>query len=427
LPRSNPCCTHSLAVHILTKLAFVFSETRFKPPSPPAIPSPPFSPPLSPPPLPPPPSPPPLPPPPLPPPPSPPPPTPPPPSPPPSPPPDPPPNPPPTPPPPSPPPPTPPPPSPPPPTPPPPSPPPPSFPPPSPPPAPPAVVLEPYTLSCGVQVLKVVMPDSSKHFVYAHENDNSGPPLYESDAYASIGVSSVVATPPVDQALVAITNNNAKYNGMNIYTFYADFDPDEARGATGLWKLVLADGTQRQAPCSSPPPGTPPPVPPFPPGAQPTPPPPSPGEPPSPTPPSPLPPFMPGMTSTTPLPPPFPPPPDAPPVPAPPPFPPPIPSCLHVDQISHTNVKSCAVALAVHRNRTHDGLIVTGGIEMPSSSTDTFGFGYGRGPFALIVRYDTRVSATKQSKHPRTTFLIVCRTFTGPNSCILRLQCRHRV
>lgn len=48
------------------------------------------------------------------------------------------------------------------------------------------------------------------------------------------------------------------------------------------------------------------------------------------------------------------------------------------------------MALAVHRNASNNGLIVTAGTEHASSSTDTFGFGYGR-TMALMVRYDTRV------------------------------------
>lgn len=44
----------------------------------------------------------------------------------------------------------------------------------------------------------------------------------------------------------------------------------------------------------------------------------------------------------------------------------------------------------MHRNATNNGLILTSGAEQPSSSTDTFGFGFGRS-ISLIVRYDTRV------------------------------------
>lgn len=44
----------------------------------------------------------------------------------------------------------------------------------------------------------------------------------------------------------------------------------------------------------------------------------------------------------------------------------------------------------MHRNSTNNGLIVTAGHVHASSSTDTFGFGYGR-TMALMVRYDTRV------------------------------------
>ena len=44
----------------------------------------------------------------------------------------------------------------------------------------------------------------------------------------------------------------------------------------------------------------------------------------------------------------------------------------------------------MHRNSTNNGLIVTPGNEHASSSTDTFGFGYGR-TMALMIRYDTRV------------------------------------
>lgn len=48
------------------------------------------------------------------------------------------------------------------------------------------------------------------------------------------------------------------------------------------------------------------------------------------------------------------------------------------------------MALAVHRNVSSTGLVVASGHETPLSSTDTFGFGYGR-TVALLVRYDTRV------------------------------------
>lgn len=70
-------------------------------------------------------------------------------------------------------------------------------------------------------------------------------------------------------------------------------------------------------------------------------------------------------------------------------FPPPL-GCIHDSLISHTGIKECGVALAVHRNSTNNGLIVTSGTEHASSSTDTFGFGYGR-TMALMIRYDTRI------------------------------------
>ena len=73
-------------------------------------------------------------------------------------------------------------------------------------------------------------------------------------------------------------------------------------------------------------------------------------------------------------------------------FPPPL-GCIHDSLISHTGVEECAVALAVHRNTSNNGLILTSGAERPSSSRDTFGFGYGH-TISLIVRYDTRVRAS---------------------------------
>ena len=51
----------------------------------------------------------------------------------------------------------------------------------------------------------------------------------------------------------------------------------------------------------------------------------------------------------------------------------------------------CAVALSVHRNTKSDALVVTSGMVTKASETNTYGFGYGRGPIALMVRYDTRV------------------------------------
>ena len=46
--------------------------------------------------------------------------------------------------------------------------------------------------------------------------------------------------------------------------------------------------------------------------------------------------------------------------------------------------------MAVHRNASSTGLVVASGHETALSSTDTYGFGYGR-TVALLVRYDTRV------------------------------------
>ena len=54
-------------------------------------------------------------------------------------------------------------------------------------------------------------------------------------------------------------------------------------------------------------------------------------------------------------------------------------------------MRECASAVAVHRNATNNGLVLTSGHETASSSTDVFGFGYGRGDITLIVRYDTRL------------------------------------
>lgn len=218
------------------------------------------------------------------------------------------------------------------------------------------------------------MADGNKHFVYAHENDQTGTPLYESDAYPALGVSAVAAIDPVDSTLLGVLNNYATYNGRFLYTFYSDFDPDKASGNTGLWRFVLVDGGLESDPCANPTPPASPPAnpsaPPIPPGMAPSP---SPNPPPSPPPMPPLP---------SPMPP--------PPTPSPPPFPPPIPECIPTTHISHTGVKECAVAVAVHRNATSTGIVMSGGHETAASSTDTFGFGYGR-TTALLVRYDTRV------------------------------------
>lgn len=199
----------------------------------------------------------------------------------------------------------------------------------------------------------------------------SGTHYYSSDAYPALGVSAVTAAFPIDPSLASVQANTAKFNGMFLYTFHADGTPATPQGNTGLWSLVMADGSVGKDPCLSPPPPpkTPPPPgsPPCPPGLAPTPPPP-----------------------ISPSPPPFPPPPLPPPVPNPPPFPPPLPECIHDSLVSHTGVKECGVALAVHRNSTNNGLVVADGHVHASSSTDTFGFGYGR-TTALLVRYDTRV------------------------------------
>ena len=215
------------------------------------------------------------------------------------------------------------------------------------------------------------MPGGDKHFVYAHENDQTGTPLYESEAYPALGVSTVAAVVPVESSLLGVLDNHATYNGKFLYTFYSDFDPDKSAGNTGLWSLVLTTGQLVSNPCEQPtPPSTPP--------ASPSPPPNPPGKAPLPPPPSP------------PLPPPFPPPPQTPPTPSPPPFPPPLPSCVHVAHAPPTGIKECVVAATVHRNGSSTGLVLASGHETPSSSTDTFGFGYGH-TAALLVRYDTRV------------------------------------
>lgn len=284
-------------------------QQTLHPPSPPSVPPPPHSPPASPPTAPHPSPPPPSPPPPTPPPPSPPPPSPPPPAPPP-----------PSPPLPSPPPPAPPPPSRPPPSPPPPAPPPPSpppFPPPpspvspdpaappptSPPPTAPALSLDTRALDCDYEVLVLVHADGSKFPIYTHQNDNTGSPEYESIAYPSLKVSTLTTLGNVLASLVTINDGVAMYNNKFLYTFYSDFSP-KPQGNTGLWELVVPDGTSAQDPCSLEPVGPPPPSsPPFAPGAAPKPP---PASPPTPVGPSPTPP-------------PFPPPPTEPPAPKPPP------------------------------------------------------------------------------------------------------------
>jgi len=51
----------------------------------------------------------------------------------------------------------------------------------------------------------------------------------------------------------------------------------------------------------------------------------------------------------------------------------------------------CAVALSVHRNTQNNALVVTSGLVTSASETNTYGFGFGRGPIALMIRYDTRV------------------------------------
>ena len=178
--------------------------------------------------------------------------------------------------------------------------------------------------------------------------------------------------------LWGIRNGYLIYGGNFIYTFFEDNDPLLPSGNTGLWAMVLPDGTTNQNPCSHPPPSQPPspthPSP-FPPGKGPTPPPPRPPAS-SPAPP----PFAPSTASPT-----------SPPGPSPPPFPPPMPSCLHSDQFPATGIRSCATALSVHRNVLNNAVVVTAGAVEPLSTTDTFGFGWGHGPITLLVRFDTRM------------------------------------
>ena len=71
-------------------------------------------------------------------------------------------------------------------------------------------------------------------------------------------------------------------------------------------------------------------------------------------------------------------------------FPPPLPSCHRNTGMPEFSIKECGVALAVHRNTSSTGLVMTSGAVTTSSSTDVFGFGYGH-TMALMVRYDTRV------------------------------------
>jgi hypothetical protein len=223
----------------------------------------------------------------------------------------------------------------------------------------------------------------SDHWVYAHKNDGSTTaPLYASSAYEAIPSPTVSSEGMA--TLWGVRNGHLTYGGNWIYTFFDDTSPSEPSGNTGLWELVLVDGTTDQNPCAQPPPALPPtptqptqpsPPPPVPPGLAPHPPPPS-----SPRPPA-----------SNPSPPPFPPRPTPPPGPSPPPFPPPIPSCIPSDQFPATGIRSCATALSVHRNTLSDALVVTAGDVEPSSTTDTFGFGWGHGPITLLVRYDTRI------------------------------------
>ena len=173
--------------------------------------------------------------------------------------------------------------------------PPPTTPPPSPSPAAPAIVLETFALECGADVLKVVYPGGDKHFVYTHANDQTGTPIYASNAYPSLAASSVADAGLANNASLASTNNGvAKYNGMLLYTFSYESDPDNPSGNTGLWKLVTADGSAQIDPCALSPP-------PFGPNGAPSPSPsPSPSSPPSPA----RPPYIPGQDSETPTPPP---------------------------------------------------------------------------------------------------------------------------
>ena len=216
--------------------------------------------------------------------------------------------------------------------------------------------------------------------MYSHENDQSGTAIYESEAYPALRASGVVFDPGLDPTLLTTNADGVvQWNGHNLYKWYADFDPDSPRGNTGLWKLVLSDGSTSSSPCNLPhPPAAPPPSPKTP----------APTSPPSGTPPVALSPprtppaLSPPPPKTGPLPPPFPP------QPSPPPFPPPTPECLKPPTTKPDTLACGDAGLAIRRAYSPNGLSVSNTEEVLRHSK--FGFGYGR-VVLLTIHYDVRV------------------------------------
>lgn len=270
-------------------------------------------------------------------------------------------------------------------------------------------------------MLRLVNADGSKSFVYQHPHDSSGTPLYGSRAYFPLHASAVSVDDPDDVAEVDaahVHNGYARFGNENfLYTFYADFDETTAQGAKGLWQLVYSDGSggaTRPCDVSPPTPASPPSLPPFAPGAAP------PNPPTSPPPPD----------KPPPAPPPMPPNPLPSPTPSPPPFPPPTPSCIHQDVKPETH--GCAVALSVHRNTMNNALVVTEGLVTKASDTAVYGFGFGRGPIALMIRYDTRVRTPPSPSYPllvhtHGNWLTTCIVSTGSHSRQLWLHAQGRL
>ena len=222
--------------------------------------------------------------------------------------------------------------------------------------------------------------DGNTFYVYAHENDQTGTALYESDAYPALRASIVQLDPALDASLFSMSLEGvAQWATHNLYDFFADFDPDKPLGNTGLWGLVSTTGVVASDPCGTTPSPSPPPSPPLevlPPSpivfVAPSPP--SPSSPPSPPPP-------PSPLGGTPTPPPFPP------SPSPPPFPPPLPTCIHAGPKPSTN--GCASqGLAVRRSNFPHGLSLSDNEQLKLKNV--YGFGYGR-PIVLAIHYTSRI------------------------------------
>ena len=172
-----------------------------------------------------------------------------------------------------------------------------------PPPAPPILGLQPYNLSCGVEILTQLDPITGVHRpLYANIDDNKvseGPPLFASAA----------------RMLIPNSDSFAHWNEYWLYHYHTDTAPTDA-STTSSWFLVTTEAGPLQDPCSLRSPLAPPPPPP--PDAPPPISPPLPSQPPP---------------SPAPSPPPFPPP-HAPPPSPPPSTPPPSPP---VAKLPHRN------------------------------------------------------------------------------------------